>query len=150
MKSVSDNSPARTEPWLLYDGECPFCSAYVRYVRLKQSIGEVRMIDAREGGPELAECRAAGLDADEGMVLKLNGTLYHGDECIHRLSLLSTPVGLFNKANAWIFRSRRRSKALYPILRTGRNAVLRMLGRRRIGNEHATEQGTTSSAYADE
>ena len=25
--------------WLLYDGDCPFCSAYVSYVRLRETAG---------------------------------------------------------------------------------------------------------------
>ena len=136
MKSPSDDAPARAaapEPWLLYDGECPFCSAYVRMLRLRESAGPVRLVDAREGGPELDELRAAGLEIDEGMALKLHGRLHHGDDCIHALALLTTPSGAFNRAAAWIFRSPRRSRAMYPALRAGRNAALTLLGRRRIG-----------------
>ncbi|MGR3495262.1 DCC1-like thiol-disulfide oxidoreductase family protein [Citreimonas sp.] len=126
-------SSRSTEPWLLYDGECPFCSAYVKMVRLKDAAGPVRMVDARQGGPELDEARAAGLDLDQGMVLKLAGQMHHGDACIHRLALMTSPSGAFNRLNAWVFRSRSRSRVLYPVLRTGRNAALRMLGRRGIG-----------------
>ncbi|MGF1553065.1 MAG: DCC1-like thiol-disulfide oxidoreductase family protein [Paracoccaceae bacterium] len=120
------------EPWLLYDGECPFCSAYVGMLRLRDSIGPVRLIDAREGGPELAEVRAAGYAIDQGMAFKLDGRIHHGDDCIHRLALLTTPSGSFNRLNAWIFRSETRSRLLYPVLRRGRNAVLYLLGRRGI------------------
>lgn len=130
MSSTSDN--AASEPWLLYDGECPFCSRYVQMVRLRESAGPVRLVNARIGGPELAEVRAAELDIDQGMVLKLDGRLYHGDACIHRLALLTTPSGAFNRLNAWVFRSELRSRLLYPALRTGRNTVLRLMGRRGI------------------
>jgi len=133
MKSASTDPTGVEGPWLLYDGECPFCSAYVKMVRLQDAVGRIRLVDAREGGPELAEARAAGLDIDEGMVLKYDGILHHGDDCIHVLSLMTTPSGAFNRLNAWVFRSRRGSKLLYPILKSGRNAALSLLGRTKIG-----------------
>jgi predicted DCC family thiol-disulfide oxidoreductase YuxK len=120
--------------WIVYDGECPFCSRYVAMLRLRETLGSIALVNARDGGPEVEEARAAGLDLDEGMVLKFDGRLYHGDDCIHRLALLSTPSGAFNRVNAAIFRSRTASRVLYPVLRTGRNAVLRLLGRRRLAD----------------
>ena len=101
-------------------------------IRLRDAVGPVRMIDVRDGGPELEELRAASLSIDQGMALKLDGRLYHGDECIHRLALLTSPSGAFNRLNAFVFRSPRRSRLLYPALRTGRNAVIRLLGVRAI------------------
>ena len=74
------------------------------------------------GGPLVDEVRSAGANLDEGMVLKVDGRLYHGEDCIRMLALLSTPGGLFNRANAAVFRSRIRSRLLYPLLRAGRNA----------------------------
>jgi len=124
----------RTEPdtWVVYDGQCPFCSHYVQLVRLRETLGQIKLIDARKGGPQVDEVRKAGLDLDEGMVLKLDGRLYHGAECIHRLALLSTRSSWFNRVNAALFRSQRASRLLYPALRGGRNAVLRMLGRSKL------------------
>jgi len=66
------------------------------------------------------------------MVLKYDGRLYHGQDCVNRLALMSTPSGAFNRVNAWVFRSPMRSRLLYPVLRTGRNIVLRLLGRTKI------------------
>jgi predicted DCC family thiol-disulfide oxidoreductase YuxK len=120
------------ETWIVYDGQCPFCSRYVQLVRLRESLGRVQLVDARKGGPEVEEVRQAGLDLDEGMVLKLDGRLYHGADCIHMVALLSTPSSWFNRVNAVMFRSRTASRLLYPVLRTGRNTVLRMLGRSKL------------------
>lgn len=133
-------SSTSAEPWLLYDGECPFCSAYVSMLRLRDAIGPVRMIDAREGGPELEELRAEGLSIDRGMALKLDDQIYHGQDCIHRLALLTTPSGAFNRLNAFVFRSRMRSRVLYPVLRTGRNTVIRLLGVRAIEGDQVASQ----------
>jgi predicted DCC family thiol-disulfide oxidoreductase YuxK len=118
--------------WIVYDGQCPFCSRYVQLLRLRESLGAVRLIDAREGGPIVEELQRAGVDLDEGMVLKLDDRLYHGHDCIHVLALLSTPSGLFNRINAAVFRSAPTAQMLYPVLRVGRNAVLRLLGRGKI------------------
>jgi hypothetical protein len=65
-------------------------------------------------------------------VLKLSGRLYHGHDCIHALSLLSESKGVFNRFNAWVFRSEARSALLYPTMRAGRNLALRLLGRSKI------------------
>ena len=117
---------------IVYDGGCPFCTAYVRLVRLREAIGPVRLVDAREGGPIVDEIVAAGLDLDDGMVLKLDGVLYHGDECLNRLALLSTSSGAFNRFNAWMFRNPLAARLAYPVLRSGRNLALRLLGRRKL------------------
>jgi predicted DCC family thiol-disulfide oxidoreductase YuxK len=122
--------------WIVYDGQCPFCSRYVALLRLRDSLGEVRLINARDGGPVVEELERAGVDLDDGMVLKLDDRLYHGHDCIHVLALLSTPSGSFNRINAALFRSPRVARLLYPVLRTGRNAVLRLLGRSKI-HQHA-------------
>jgi predicted DCC family thiol-disulfide oxidoreductase YuxK len=128
---MAERTPSET--WIVYDGQCPFCSRYVRLVRLRETLGPVQLIDARKGGPQVDEVRQAGLDLDDGMVLKWDGRLYHGADCINMLALLSTPSSGFNRLNAAVFRSRTASRLLYPVLRAGRNAVLRMLGRGKIG-----------------
>nr|WP_256367855.1 MULTISPECIES: DCC1-like thiol-disulfide oxidoreductase family protein [unclassified Ruegeria] len=117
---------------MIYDGDCPFCSRYVAMVRLKEAIGPVNLVDARNGGDVVEQILAKGLDLDDGMVLLFNGDYYHGAECIHRLALLSTRSGLFNRLNALVFRSPTMSRVLYPVLRFGRNTVLRLLGRQKI------------------
>jgi predicted DCC family thiol-disulfide oxidoreductase YuxK len=131
------NRAPEPRAWIVYDGQCPFCSRYVTLLRLRDAIGPVALVDAREGGPIVDEIRAAELDLDEGMVLKVDGRLYHGDECLHRLALLSTPSSLFNRVNAAVFRSATASRLLYPVLRSGRNAALRLLGRPKLNRPAA-------------
>ena len=118
--------------WLLYDGECPFCSRYVVHVRLREAVGAVTLANARDYPQLVDEVRRLGYDVDAGMVLKLNGRYYHGADCIHALALLTTPAGWFNRINSLAFRSRAFSRFAYPILRTGRNITLKLLGRSRL------------------
>jgi hypothetical protein len=127
---VKEASPAV----LIYDGYCPFCSRYVRYLRLREAVGELRLVDAREGGPEVEAAKAEGLDLDEGMVLRLGDATYHGADCLNRLALMSSPSGVFNRLNAALFRSPRLSALGYPVLRCGRNLALRLLRRPRLAD----------------
>lgn len=128
------NNVSKGEAWLVYDGECPFCRAYVSYLRVRDSIGILHLINARDGGAIVEEIHQANIDPDEGMVLKFNNRFYHGADCIHVLAYLSSPSTWFNRINAAIFQSHSLSFFLYPILRLGRNLVLRILGRRKIGS----------------
>ena len=117
---------------IIYDGQCPFCSAYVQFTRLREAVGPVVLIDARQGSLMVDEAVEAGLDLDEGMVLKYGGRLYHGADCLNMLSLLSSRSGLFNRFMAFAFARPKIAHLAYPLLRAGRNATLRLLGRSRI------------------
>lgn len=117
---------------IIYDGDCPFCSRYVKLVRLREALGQVDLVNAREGGPLVDEVQRAGLDLDEGMVLKLGDRFYHGADCIHMLAVLGTSSGLFNRVTGTLFRSPVVARSLYPLLRAGRNATLALLGRRKM------------------
>jgi predicted DCC family thiol-disulfide oxidoreductase YuxK len=128
-------------PIIVYDGDCPFCSRYVAFLRLREAVGPVTLINARGGGPIVEEVRRAGYDLDEGMVLKMGDRYYHGADCIHVLALMTSDSSLFNKLTARVFRSSATAGALYPFLRAGRNATLRMLGRRKIAATDLPEGG---------
>lgn len=129
---MAHGSDTITANWLLYDGECPFCSRYVRHVRLREAVGAITLANAREHELLVEEVRRQGYEVDTGMVLKLNGRYYHGADCIHALALLTTPSGWFNRLNALAFHSRTVAKFAYPVLRAGRNLALKLLGRSRL------------------
>jgi predicted DCC family thiol-disulfide oxidoreductase YuxK len=118
---------------ILYDGACPFCRRYVRLLRLRRAVGEVRLMDARLGGPEVRYVANLGLSLDDGMVLLSGGEVHAGAEAVSRLALLSTGSDRFNRFNHWLFRCGSRSRALYPLLRGGRNLALRVLGQSKLG-----------------
>lgn len=120
------------EAVLIYDGKCPFCSRYAELLRLRESLGTLRLINARDGGVDVDRIVAQGYDLDEGMVLVLGGQVHHGADCIHRLALMTTKSSRFNRLNGALFRSRTASRALYPILKFGRNVTLRILGRPKL------------------
>jgi len=125
---------ANREILLVYDKECPLCDAYCRVVRLRESVGELQLVNAREDSAVMKEITRQGLDIDQGMVLKVDGVLYYGPDAIHVLCLMSSASGLANRINHWIFRSRSRSRLLYPLLRSGRNLLLKALRKTKINN----------------
>ena len=119
---------------LVYDQQCPVCSMYCRMVRLRESVGALTLVDARDGGPVVDEITARGWDIDQGMVLKLDKELYYGADAIHMLSLISSRSGLFNRLNYRLFKNPKLAKLFYPLLRSGRNLLLKILGRSKINN----------------
>lgn len=119
---------------LVYDKQCPACDFYCMLARIRANVGDLQLVDAREGGAVMEEITAAGLDIDEGMVLKVGEQLYYGADAIHVLSLMSTRTGIFNRLAYWSFRSQRTARILYPALRTMRNLLLKLLGKTRINN----------------
>jgi predicted DCC family thiol-disulfide oxidoreductase YuxK len=131
---ASEDDPNRPEILLVYDKECPVCDAYCQVVRIRESVGDLRIVNARESSDVMKEITDMGLDIDQGMVVKMEGQIYYGSDAIHALSLISSRSGVFNQLNYWIFRSERGSQFLYPLLRAFRNLLLKFLGKTRINN----------------
>jgi predicted DCC family thiol-disulfide oxidoreductase YuxK len=117
---------------LIYDGECPFCKTYAKYVRLKEA-GGLTLINAREAGNSyVQDVKARGFNLDDGMVAIIGGKYYHGEEALHVLAFLSSRSGLFNKMNYHLFSSKKISGFAYPFLRAGRNVALKIKGVKQI------------------
>lgn len=128
------NKMKHEEILLIYDKECPACNNYCQTVRIKETVGDLKIINARESSEVMEEITNAGLDIDQGMVLKMGGEIYFGSDAIHALALISSRSGLFNRMNYWMFKSKYLSKLLYPVLRTCRNILLKLLGVTKINN----------------
>lgn len=115
---------------IVYDGDCPFCSGYVRLLRLRESV-DVRLLDARQHPSRVERYRRLGYDLTDGMVVESGERIYHGADAITVLSLLSSRSGFWNRALANCFQNKTVSRLLYPLLRGGRNLTLMAMGRRR-------------------
>ena len=119
---------------LIYDKDCPACHAYCQLVRIRQSVGELKLVNAREDNALIQLITAQGLDIDQGMVLIMGNSLYYGSDAIHMLSLISSRSGWFNRLNYHLFKSLWLARILYPLLRACRNVLLKVLGKRKINN----------------
>ena len=119
---------------LVYDKECPACDNYCQVVRIRESVGELKIINARKDSAIMQEITQQGLDIDQGMVLKMADQLYFGADAIHALALISSRSGILNRLNYWVFKSKTRSYLFYPVLRCCRNLLLKVLGKSKINN----------------
>jgi predicted DCC family thiol-disulfide oxidoreductase YuxK len=130
------NALAKVKPadglTVVYDGECPFCSSYVRMLRLREAVGPVSLLDARQHGDVVDQLRAKGVEINQNMVVICRGAFYLGGEALSMLSALSSSSGLINRAMAALLRNPVVAQRLYPYLRGGRNLALKLLRRRPI------------------
>lgn len=125
---------SREEILLVYDKECPACNNYCQVIRIREDIGDLKIVDARVHSEVLDEITEMGLDIDQGMVLKMGGQIYYGSDAIHTLALISSRSDIFNRVNYWIFKSKSLSFIFYPVLRSCRNLLLKILGKTKINN----------------
>ena len=119
---------------LVYDKECPACDNYCQVIRIRETVGRLKLVNARDNSDVMQEISAKGLDIDQGMVLKMGDQLFYGADAIHALALISSKSGLLNRLNYWMFKSKRVSAFLYPVLRACRNLLLKILGKTKINN----------------
>jgi predicted DCC family thiol-disulfide oxidoreductase YuxK len=121
--------------YLLYDGECPVCSAYVALARLRDLYPRLKVLNARSEPALVAELRGKGYEINEGMVLCLDGVIHFGAEATRMIALLGrgTPRSRWRRAGLGVIGAAPWSRRLYPWLNRARGALLRLLGREPIG-----------------
>src|SRR5262245_53290528 len=79
---------AAAPDFLLYDGDCPVCSAYVAMARLRQRHPRLQVLDARAEPGLVAELRGRGYEINEGMVLCLDGVIHFGADATRMIALM--------------------------------------------------------------
>ena len=111
--------------YLLYDGECPMCRAYVTMTRLRQLYPRLEVLDARAEPTLVAELRRQGYEINDGMVLHLDGAVHFGAEATRTIARLSSaaPSGWRRTGLSLL------GAAPYGWLSRGRLALLRLLRR---------------------
>lgn len=114
---------------IVYDGQCPFCAGFVRLMALRERVGEVLLVDARSDNPAVAAVRAHGVDLDSEMAVLHGDRLWRGAEAVALISHLTPERGLGRRALARLLANPRRAAMLYPWLRAGRRATLKLLRR---------------------
>jgi predicted DCC family thiol-disulfide oxidoreductase YuxK len=121
---------------VIYDGQCPLCTCFVQLYRLREAAGSIELVDARLYPELVAALARDGYDLNQGMLVEIGEVRAHGAQAMHLLALLSSANTGFNKANAWLFRRKHIANLAYPVLRAGRQALLKLMGRQPIGEHH--------------
>jgi predicted DCC family thiol-disulfide oxidoreductase YuxK len=131
--------------YFVYDGDCPICTTAAHALRIREAVGPLHLINAREGAdqPLVREVTNLGYDLDEGMVIKFGGRYYHGADALGIMALLGSETGWFNRMNAALFRSPHVAKLLYPAMRGTRNTLIRLMGISKLNNLVSAEQMPT-------
>ena len=115
---------------LIYDGDCPLCRHYVAAQRLRQQYGELVLLNARDLPEQepllLAELQQQDLVLNQTMLLYLEGRWLKGAEVLQLLASMNEPNWRNRLWLSW-FRSARRARFSYPLLRAGRNFLLKLL-----------------------
>jgi predicted DCC family thiol-disulfide oxidoreductase YuxK len=116
--------------FLLYDGECPACSAYVAISRLRQLYPGLRIASARDEPALVAELRRAGYEINEGMVLSLGRQLHFGPEATRMIAILGrASPSKWRQALLAAIGTAPWARRLYPWLNRARQLLLKLLGR---------------------
>ncbi len=108
---------------IVYDGACPFCSAYVSLLRLRTTF-TVELLSARSDDARILRFRDSGYRLDEGMLVVIDGIVHVGPDAMNVLALLSEPSGVLNRLQRSVMSRRWLSSLLYPWLRVGRRLAL--------------------------
>ena len=133
-KKFTEKNPDNV--WFAYDGDCPICSLAAHVLQIKKAVGDLHIVNAREdkAHPLLKEIQDRRLNLDDGMVLKYQGSYYHGEDALHMMALLGSGQGWFNRMNALLFSSKPLARFCYPTMRATRNILLRLKGVQKIRN----------------
>jgi predicted DCC family thiol-disulfide oxidoreductase YuxK len=133
---VTEQASSKQAIWFVYDGECPICSMAAEAFQVRDAVGTLHLVNAREsaGHPALSEVNAARLDLDAGMVIKYGGILYHGADALQLMALIGSEHGWLNRMNALLFRSKPVAMIAYPFMRAARNLAIALKGTGKINN----------------
>lgn len=115
--------------YLLYDGECPVCSAYVAVAALRKLRPSFEVLDARHEPLLVEELRGRGYDINEGMVVDLDGKLHFGADATRIIARIGKENGLLRRMLLLAIGDSPWSAGLYPKLSWGRRRLLKLLGR---------------------
>jgi predicted DCC family thiol-disulfide oxidoreductase YuxK len=71
---------------VVFDGDCPFCSQYVQLLKLRETVGATRLINARSGDSIAIELQQSGYNLNQGIVVRYKGQTYCGADGVSMCS----------------------------------------------------------------
>ena len=113
-----------------YDGECPFCKEYSKYIELRKKY-DIEILNARDNLEKIIEFRAKGYDIDEGMILEVSPDekLYHGADAAKVLDRMIEKKGVFDKFISMVVELKFFKSIVYPMVKFVRIVLLKLMGK---------------------
>ena len=109
----------------IYDGECPFCNHFAELLELKSKIKNISILDGRKNQKIVNSLLEKGYDIDKGAILLKGDNIFHGSEAINTVcNQINDPSGSLLKLLSNIFKSKKRTKLLFPFLLRARRFAL--------------------------
>lgn len=127
---------ATTTVYLIYDGDCILCKNSAQAIKIKKSIGNLEIINARELHPLVKEAMKKGYDLNKGILVKYNHQYFYGAAAVNFLALIGTSSDMFNKVNSFLFKYKWLSQCFYPLFVIVRNTILMLRRIRPIINQY--------------
>ena len=109
----------------IYDGECPFCNHFAELLELKSKINNISILDGRKNPKVINSLLDKGYDIDKGAILLKDDDIFHGAEAINNIcNQINNPSGKLIKLLSNIFKSKKRTNLLFPLLLRARRFAL--------------------------
>tara|TARA_Y100000589_G_C26785221_1_gene479452 strand:- start:62 stop:445 length:384 start_codon:yes stop_codon:yes gene_type:complete len=109
----------------IYDGKCPFCNHFAELLELKSKINNISILDGRENHELIRDLLIKGYDLNNGAILLKDKEIYHGPEAINTIcKLIKDPSSKLLDILSRTFKSKRRTKIIFPFLVRARRLVL--------------------------
>lgn len=110
---------------LYYDGECPFCSKYADFLRLKKC-ANLDIFDARVHSEW--KSLSADIRLDDGVIIVCDKVFFQGVEAVNMLLLVCRYEGLFFSMQKYIFKSKLLGSFVYMLFKFFRMITLKFKG----------------------
>ncbi|NEO17474.1 MULTISPECIES: DCC1-like thiol-disulfide oxidoreductase family protein [unclassified Moorena] len=117
---------------IVYDGDCPFCTEFVKLIKIREKIRSIDIVNARESPVLRDRLARSGYDLNEGMAVIIDDhDVLFGADAVTALAAWSEDMSTFKRIVFSIMRKKNIMRRIYPVLRFGRNITLFALGRKR-------------------
>ena len=109
----------------IYDGDCPFCNHFAELLEIKSKITNIKIIDGRKNLTLIKSLLNKGYDLDKGAILLKNEEIFHGADAINTIcKQINNPSSSLLLLLSKVFKSNKRTNAIFPLLVRARRFVL--------------------------
>ena len=109
----------------IYDGECPFCNHFAELLEIKSKITNIKILDGRKNLVLIKSLLKKGYDLDKGAILIKDEEIFHGADAINTIcEKINNPSNRLLSLLSIVFKSKKRSKVIFPLLIRARRFAL--------------------------